>query len=545
MVAPLQKIIVLLSLTFSLFLWVVSPPVSRVAGSLIIVSTTDDNIADDGLCSLREAVISANTDSAVSGCSSGAGADTIEFSPSLALPATFALTLIGAGEDAASTGDLDLQGSLTIQGSGADKILLDGNSADRVLDVRPNANVTLSGITIQNGNPGLSANGGGIFVHPTAALTLTNSLVTSNSAALGGGVYNRGALNLAQSSVESNSHGGLYNEGGAVTAADASFVDNLGGYAIVNVNNASLAMNGGVLSGNQGGVENSVSSASLTGVQILNNTGGGGIYNHGAFVTNISIQHSLIQGNSAVSGGGVHNAGVGATTTIQTTRLAENTATVAGGGVFNNGIMTLAASLIDHNSARTGGGVDQYGGSLALTNVTLTGNTASDNGGGMYIRHDASLVNVTLNANQANGQDTGGNLFNEWQVSLRNTIIANSDVDGNCFNSGGWIHSLGNNLDTGDTCGFHSAGDLVNTPPQLAPLADNGGLTWTHALLAGSPAIDRASNAACPLTDQRGEPRPVDGDNDGQSVCDIGAFEYSGVSTPIIPRLFLPLLLRQ
>jgi CSLREA domain-containing protein len=542
MVALLRKIILL---SFPFFLWIVSILLSRAAGSVIVVSTTDDSIADDGLCSLREAVISANTDRAVGGCESGAGADTIQFSPSLTTPATIVLSLAGAGEDNASTGDLDLQGNLTIQGAGVENILLDGNSSDRVLEIRPGAKVTLAGVTLRHGNPGPLANGGGLLVDVTAVLTVTNSLVFSNSAALGGGVYNRGALNLVQSSIQGNSHGGLYNDGGAVIAENASFVNNLGGYAIINVNNASLVMNSSILSGNQGGgVENSGSNASLTGVQILNNTLGGGVYNHGSFVTNLHIQQSLIQGNSATSGGGVHNAGVGATATIQTTRLAANSAAVAGGAVFNNGIMTLTACLIDQNSARTGGGVDQYGGSLTLTNVTLSGNTASDNGGGMYIRHDASLVNVTLNANQANGQDTGGNLFNEWQVSLRNTIVANSDVDGNCYNSGGWVNSLGNNLDTADTCGFHSSGDLINTPAQLAPLADNGGPTWTHALLTTSPAIDHGSNIGCPLADQRGEPRPVDGDHDGQPICDMGAFEYDGVSTPLTPRLFLPLLLR-
>lgn len=98
-------------------------------------------------------------------------------------------------------------------------------------------------------------------------------------------------------------------------------------------------------------------------------------------------------------------------------------------------------------------------------------------------------------------------------------------------------------LEDGDTCDLDPVlNDLINTNPLLAPLADNGGPTLTHALLTGSPAIDSGPNAAavCPATDQRGAPRPMDGDGDGQAVCDIGAFEYGA----LFPWLYLPLVLR-
>jgi hypothetical protein len=72
----------------------------------------------------------------------------------------------------------------------------------------------------------------------------------------------------------------------------------------------------------------------------------------------------------------------------------------------------------------------------------------------------------------------------------------------------------------------------------LGPLADNGGPTETHALLAGSPAIDAGLNAPCPGTDQRGVARPQDGDEDGDAVCDSGAYELGGeepTPTPTTP----------
>ena len=59
----------------------------------------------------------------------------------------------------------------------------------------------------------------------------------------------------------------------------------------------------------------------------------------------------------------------------------------------------------------------------------------------------------------------------------------------------------------------------------LLPLADYGGSTETHALGAGSPAIDGGDNTLCATDDQRDIPRPYDGDNDNASTCDIGAFE--------------------
>jgi len=115
--------------------------------------------------------------------------------------------------------------------------------------------------------------------------------------------------------------------------------------------------------------------------------------------------------------------------------------------------------------------------------------------------------------------------------TLRNTIVANSIAGGDCSGDGA-ITSEGYNLDSDGTCGFTGEGDLSNTDPLLGPLQDNGGPTLTHALLAGSPAIDGGNPAGCtdplgnPLTtDQRGELRPADGDCDGIPICDTGAYE--------------------
>jgi CSLREA domain-containing protein len=418
----------LLALTTLLLILLV--PASVHAATVITVTTTADVIAADGLCSLREAVIAANTDTATSDCPSGSGADTIVFSPILPSPSIFILGKTGANEDNAATGDLDLFGMITIQGAGAAQTILDGNGTDRVFDVRPGAFVTISGPTIRNGNPGAGAGGGGILVSgsaPTSKLTLTN-----------------------------------------------------------------------------------------------------------AFVLN----------NSAVNGGGIQVLGNGATAALQNTRISSNVATVGGGGLSNNGILTLLNSVLDENQARTGGGIDHSGFSMNLTNVTVSGNSAGDNGGGIYNRADAILLNVTLAGNAASGSGTGGAIYNdEGFLAIKNSIVADSDADGNCFNSGGQINSQGHNLDGGDTCKFTASGDMSSTDPLLDTLQDNGGGTFTQALLSGSPAIDSADNNGCPKTDQRGFVRPMDGNSDGSAVCDIGAFELDaapGTSTATATSTIAP-----
>ncbi len=81
----------------------------------IVVNTTADVISADAACSLREAIVAANTDAAFGGCQAGAGADTITLGSG-----TFLITLSpGPDENASATGDFDVTGSLTISGAGA------------------------------------------------------------------------------------------------------------------------------------------------------------------------------------------------------------------------------------------------------------------------------------------------------------------------------------------------------------------------------------------------------------------------------------------
>jgi len=491
----------------------------RTAGAATItVTTVNDAVAGDGLCSLREAVIAANTDSPYDACPAGSGADKITFAASLPQPAVFLLGVVGSAEDNALSGDLDIAGPLTIDGTGASNLVIDGNGTDRVFHILPGAQATIAGVTIRNGNPGPGASGGGIAVDATGALSLTDSVISGNTALSGGGIEVMGWLTLMGSTVDGNQGGGIHSAGGRLLLSNVSIANN-SGYGIDNESQSPLNFEGGSVNTNQGrGILNASSEATVSQVHIVGNTGGG-VHNTGTSLAHLTLNQCQVLSNTASTGGGVLNEGIGAAVLISGTRLSGNVASASGGGVYNNGILTIHNSTVDHNQAPSGGGINHGGGNLYLTNDTLSGNSASDNGGGLYSRSSALLTNVTFNRNTAGDPASGANiLVDSSQLSIRSSIVA----DGSCFNGEGFLSSLGYNLDSQNTCGFTKLGDLTSVDPLLQPLQDNGGSTPTHALLPGSPAVDAGDGHACPSTDQRGVPRPQG------RACDIGAYELVG-----------------
>ena len=117
--------------------------------------------------------------------------------------AVYTITIPGAGEDCGASGDLDITDNLTITGAGAQGTVVDAGGLDRVFQVLPpqsqcggtgvsSPNVTISGLTIRNGN--VADNGGGIYNSIPGAqgglLTLVDVIVTGNSATFGGGIFN-------------------------------------------------------------------------------------------------------------------------------------------------------------------------------------------------------------------------------------------------------------------------------------------------------------------------------------------------------------------
>jgi hypothetical protein len=219
-----------------------------------------------------------------------------------------------------------------------------------------------------------------------------------------------------------------------------------------------------------------------------------------------------------------------------------------GGGIGNRGdpvanifgTLRLTNVTVSNNQSELGGGIaNGNGATMIATNVTVSGNRAVNQPGGVPPQNvtaggivnlgTATLTHVTL-ANNASA--VGGGIVTVGPplgsgaagTTLRGTILANNS-GGNCLLPpvppfARAPISAGDNISSDTSCNLGGSNDRNGTDPLLAPLGDNGGFTPTHALLAGSPAID-AVQGGCPppSTDQRGISRPQG------ARCDIGAFE--------------------
>jgi uncharacterized repeat protein (TIGR01451 family) len=192
-----------------------------------------------------------------------------------------------------------------------------------------------------------------------------------------------------------------------------------------------------------------------------------------------------------------------------------------GGGVYNNSsTTTLTNSTVSGNSALYGGGVYNRG-TATFTNSTVSGNNAGIEGGGVYNAvATATLARTLISGNTA---PTGA------EVRHRSSGAVTAD-DFNLFGHSGLTNAEAFSGFTPGASDITATSDGTDPTPLaniLAPLANNGGPTQTHALVAGSPAIDASpDDASCEPFDQRGEPRP-------QGVaCDIGSFEIMAAPSP-------------
>ena len=514
---------------------------------------TVTNTLNSGAGSLRQAVLDSNA---------AAGSDTIVFDAGVfSSPQTIVL---------ASSLSLDpaVGDWLSITGPGANLLTISGNSAVRIFNVGSGDTVSVSGVKLTLAVSGAILNNG--------TLTLTNVNFTSNTNSSGGAISNASTLIVTGCVFDdnvSNGGGATGNGGGAiynsiaspqfVTITDSTFTNNrvvtasaLSGGAIRNrfgtmtISNSTFSNNSSV---NTAGAISNGETLTIAGSTFTGNTAtddAGAVYSTGT----LSISNSQFNGNSAEGyGGGLYVSG---TLTISNTTVSGNTAnsnndTVGnGGGLYlNSATATISGSTISGNSvpgnattAGNGGGIDSSG-PLNVTNSTISGNTAGRIGGGIRATGvSTAIANIESSTIVDNTAGlTGGGIVrfsSSNPVNLHNSIFANNSDNGTAPNIQGTVVSQDYNLievATGATITGTTANNIIGQDPNLGPLANNLGPTFTHAVLAGSPAKDAADPATFPATDQRGAPRPQDG------RAEIGAYEvYSPTAAPVtvVGRVF-------
>ena len=449
--------------------------------SAIVVTTLADERVDDGFCSLREAVRAAQTNAPYFGCAAGslAVADSILFA-GVILPGT--ITMSGS--------HITVQSSVDILGPGSERLSISGNDASRVFRVTDYSTAAMQNVAIGD----LTLTGGSAFLGGAISnyeiLTIRSSVLTGNTAAnSGGAIFNEGDLTITASTLSGNtagSRGGaLYNQRTSATITNSVVSNNQAGLGGGIGNTGSLRIVESTLSGNVGSGLLNFADASVIDSTIAGNTGSYGAGVRISSSAGLFVQNSTISGNTASPGfgGGIGHQGSGTLTVINST-VSGNSATRGGGGISSTGSAAIE-----------------------LLNATLSNNSAAGDGGGGFL------------------QKYGGDL------SIINTVIANSQASNECALLGGVFSAHINNLIEDGSCDVPSAVNLITGDPVLGPLQFNGGLTQTHALLPGSPLIDAGdANACSPYpADQRGFLRPEDGDDDGNAICDIGSFEVRGM----------------
>ena len=471
---------------------------------------TGDGVCADGAakCSLRAAIEESNDN---------------ETADVITLPA-------GRYVFGAQSASYLVDGDLTINGAGAPDTIIDSDGRDSAFFVTPESSLTGSGFTVTGGKP-CDCNGeGGAFFVLGSTLDLTDVRLTRNQVVDGGGgavVGIGAAMKFTRVRMDHNSS---WFAGGAVAAlfSELEIVDSV--------------------------------------IEANSTQGDGG----GLFVAGLENRECGPEGLAAAAGASLSDPSEEpGRLYISGTTINDNVAGARGGAIANSPVEGGIIALL--NADESSGEPEQ-----TIVNSTLSGNIAgvqqgcSDGcdlpavrlAGAIY--QDAGdgsldLVNDTIAENsvvktfEEEGNDpfnNGGNIAAVGQVSLRNTIVADGTARGehnNCvsFHEGNRFTSLGHNLETkGNTdhisdCNLTEASDKPNTDPKLGPLADNGGLTPTHALRDGSPAIDavptprvrRSTSAAATAPPAGGRPvrRATSAPTEAYSLADLSV-EAKGAS---------------
>lgn len=404
-----------------------------VAAETIAVDSTADALAPDGRCGLREAILAANTDTAVGGCTAGNGADEI------ILPAgTYTLDISGPPSQGADGGDLDIEGTLSIRGAGSDETIIRADGVrNRIFEILVGADVRIEGVTISNGEDDF---GGGIRNDGT--LTLSRCAVSNNTArgangdfffplgrpflgggppppppagGGGGGIYNSGTLTIERCEITDNTASG--GNGGSASAGGGGGGGGAAGGALFN-DGGTVKVRDSTLSGNSARGGNGGSGIRCG--EGIGGFGGGGFAGGGGLgIFGSGMANGRGQGSPPASdgggGGGSKGGGDGGVAGLAS---GGGGGALAGGppGQFggSGGGGSGAVGEDEDNEGRGGGGgggglggavYAQNGGRVELTGCTIENNTSIGGIGGM----GATMIAMT-EAGSA-GEGVGGGIF--------------------------------------------------------------------------------------------------------------------------------------
>jgi len=445
------------------------------------VTRADDpafNDCDPGDCSLRGAVVAANV---------SPGPDVVR-----APAGTYSLTIDSTSLDMFNEhfrGDLDVTDDLTIRPDVADgQVVIDAaGNEDRGIEV--GAGLRLENVVVGNGNAPVDADnlarGGGISVHPSAALTMHGGGLTGNHAdqsspinGVGGGIYSEGAVTLQDTLINAN------------TAKPAGF--------------------------------------------------GGGLYFTGAGSV-ATVLTSTFRANEAAGGGAISGAN-GGSVNLAESRLGRNIATsTSGGGVFvrDGSTASLYNTNVDNNQANgnSGGGIRAIEADVVLRNTTVTGNAAPDGGGisstdNLPDDHAFTLENTIVADNRDIG--TTGETYNDCRDV--GTTISVESLGHNLVGS-----EFGCSIVTKKPSDQIGSGVDGSQPPIIPLLTTEGyyggpNFILSNGLQPQSPAVNAGPKGQrCDsTTDIRGVPRPFG------KRCDIGAYELARCKGVIVNRVGTP-----
>lgn len=557
----------------------------------------DDSAPNNGTCSLREAVQAASSDTIVDACPAGSASDLIQLAAGV-------YRLNVSSQVSFEFGDLELNGTIQIVGVDSASTVIDANRAYRALNII-DGNVTLRNLHIRHGFMASTEGGDPVYGHgilqQAGSLTIDSSLIRANGIFTnpnnygydnyGGGIASiSGYLTITNSIFEENrvrdvymggmgAGGGLYIDTSHVSISNSIFRGSSArsGSAIFN-NSGQLTINSSQFRAQIG--QGDYSAAISTGPGQL-------IIDDSIFIANkpqairvgsglANITDSMFMDNGGHGsfycsyGGAISSEG---TLAVSNARFVHNWANEAGAIGVITGTVTIDHSEFSENytygratgrdeclgnggAIRTG-----YRGKVRIDTSTFAYNKA--NGFGAAIMHNNNpnpliISNSTIvsNTNDLVDPYTGDWILDDSpgiaalqaEARLFNTILADNynsrtKLERDCS---GTITSQGYNLieHVDSLCNLsQTTGDQIGVNPQVVNLDFHGGFTRSFSLAADSPAID-AGPSECGQTDQRYYQRPVDGDNDHQAACDLGAFEFGAISNVQFNSVYLPIAIK-